>query len=291
MMRTFEALRGVVAAACLAASLAAVVASTATATPLKVCVPEKEGGTIKTPKAGACATKYKLTELGGEGPKGEKGEPGLSELSKSEQERLKNILTCVTNYEASGVGGKPTLQISGCNVQILSGTGSEEANVNGAGNLIIGYDEHPGTQTGSNNLVIGSAAQTYTSFGAIVGGQSNLDEAPYGAVFGLENRVKQLAYAGSVSGGYTNFAEGLYSSVSGGEANQADGNESSVSGGRRNNAEAPVSSVDGGSKNMAQAEASSILGGGSNKIEAAGKLATIIGEEGIAFNTPKKVGG
>ncbi len=42
----------------------------------KVCVPEKENGAIKTPKAGVCAAKYTLTELGAEGKEGPQGKEG-----------------------------------------------------------------------------------------------------------------------------------------------------------------------------------------------------------------------
>jgi hypothetical protein len=59
-------------------------------------------------------------EKGVSGDKGETGEPGLALLSKSEQETLKSILPYV-KYIASGVGGKPTIQLSGVNLQILNG--------------------------------------------------------------------------------------------------------------------------------------------------------------------------
>jgi len=42
----------------------------------KVCVPVKEGGTIKTPKGGVCAAKYALAELGAEGKEGPQGPEG-----------------------------------------------------------------------------------------------------------------------------------------------------------------------------------------------------------------------
>ena len=42
-----------------------------------------------------------------------------------------------------------TLLLSGLNLQLESGAGSTGAPVNGLGNLIIGYDGDPGTQTGS----------------------------------------------------------------------------------------------------------------------------------------------
>src|SRR4051794_30521077 len=58
-------------------------------------------------------------------------------------------------YVSSGIGGKPTVRFSAVNVQIVSGSGSTAGVVNGQGNLVLGYDEVPGSQTGSHNLVLG----------------------------------------------------------------------------------------------------------------------------------------
>ena len=62
-------------------------------------------------------------------------------------------------YVGNTVGGKPTVQFSGApgtgvNVQIVNGMTST-ATDNGAGNLVIGYNESPGNQAGSHNLLIG----------------------------------------------------------------------------------------------------------------------------------------
>jgi hypothetical protein len=64
-------------------------------------------------------------EKGETGSQGEPGEPGLSLLSKSEQETLKSILPYI-KFEGKGVDEKPTIQISGANVQILDGKVSTE---------------------------------------------------------------------------------------------------------------------------------------------------------------------
>jgi hypothetical protein len=64
-------------------------------------------------------------EKGEPGSQGEPGEPGLSLLSKSEQETLKSILPYV-KFEDKGVDEKPTIQISGANVQIVNGEVSTE---------------------------------------------------------------------------------------------------------------------------------------------------------------------
>ena len=69
-------------------------------------------------------------EKGETGERGETGEPGLSLLSKSEQETLKSILPYV-KYVAPGVGGKPTIQISGANVKIVNGELSTEPSTSG----------------------------------------------------------------------------------------------------------------------------------------------------------------
>ena len=82
-MRKFRALQGTAVAIVVALVVPAVLASSAMAAGgIKLCVPEKENAPVKTPKAGTCAPKYKLTELGAEGKEGApgkegaKGEPG-----------------------------------------------------------------------------------------------------------------------------------------------------------------------------------------------------------------------
>ena len=64
-----------------------------------------------------------------------------------------------------------------------------------------------------------------------------------------------------------------------------------MSGGISNIAKGTHSSVSAGQGNKAEGEFSSILGGEDNTLEAAGMWATIVGEAGIKFGTPKKVGG
>ena len=129
-------------------------------------------------------------------------------------------------FVASGVDGKPTIQVSGANVQILSGAGKEET-LNGEGNLIIGYDELPGTQTGSNNLMLG-AEQAFTSYGSILGGEGNSSSG-----------------SGSILGGAGNTASSYADAVFGLD-NKAVGGGASVSGGLHDEARAQASSVSGG---------------------------------------------
>ena len=159
-MRTSKGLRGAGAAACLAISLSVVTASGAFAATLNVCVPEKEGAALKTPKAGKCAAKYNESRL----------------LPQAEAEELEKIKQDI-KYVASGVGGKTTIQFSGVNVQVVNGAGKTES-VNGEGNLVIGYDEDSGReQQGSHNLVLG-VEQTFTSYGGIIAGETQRHHEP-----------------------------------------------------------------------------------------------------------------
>jgi hypothetical protein len=152
---------------------------------------------------------------GSEGKPGERGtpgEPGLSVLSKAEQEKLQSILPYV-RFVASGVGGKPTIQFSGANVQIVNGEG-KTATTNGAGNFIIGYDEEPGSQTGSHNVIMGPE-DGYASYGALIGGRDNRALSPYGFVAGIANKTGGEGSA--VSGGFENTAGFAFSSIFGGK--------------------------------------------------------------------------
>ena len=111
-----------------------------------------------TPTKGACAAKYKLVELASkEGKAGKEGAPGkegkegtFAGLTAADKETLLAVLPYI-NFVKEGVDKKPTIKFSGANVQVVSGA-AKETEINGLGNLIIGNDEEPGTQTGSSNL-------------------------------------------------------------------------------------------------------------------------------------------
>ena len=152
-----------------------------------------------------------------------------------------------------------------CNVYIRSGSGKTDGEVNGLGNLIIGYNETTGEnlkRTGSHNLVIGPE-HAYTSFGGLVAGRENTISAPYASVAG--GRLNTASGLGaSVSGGSVNTASKDFASVSGGKSNEAVGLNASVSGGTSNSAQGDFSSVTGGSDNAASGFAASISGGSGN---------------------------
>ena len=266
-MRTFKALQRVVLAACVAVGLLAV-ATNASAVTLNVCVPEKEGATVKTPKAGKCAAKYNESSL----------------LPKAEAEELEKIKQDI-KYVASGVGGKATIQFSGVNVQIVNGEG-ETTTTNGEGNLVIGYNELPREQTGSHNLILGDE-QAFTSYGGILGGKDNTISGPYASVTGGLDSVASGPFS-SVSGGFAATASGESAWVSGGEGNTASGLSASADGGYHNTASGGNTLASGGSGNVSEGNATSTSGGKLNK--ASGPAASISGGEGNAATGKRGLG-
>jgi len=130
--------------------------------------------------------------------------------------KLRATGICKTTEVQLGSFDGTTLQFSGINVQVVSGSGATNGAVNGKGNLIVGYNEGTmgQTRTGSHNLVVGNEHE-YTSYGGLVAGFAN-------TVSGI---------SASVSGGAGNVASGVNASVSGGASNQVGGGDASISGG------------------------------------------------------------
>jgi hypothetical protein len=134
-----------------------------------------------------------------------------------------------------------------------------EVKLNGAGNLIVGYDEEPGSQTGSHDVVLG-IKQTFTSYGGLLAGERNTISAPNASVTaGIANTASGSWSA--VSGGALNIASASAASISGGGDNKATFLEASVSGGEGNVATGEDAAVSGGRFNSAQGRYSSIFGG------------------------------
>jgi hypothetical protein len=181
---------------------------------------------------------------------------------QSQVAALQTTLSKVS-YHSSGLNGKPTLEISGANLQIDNGTG-QTGNPNGLGNVFIGYDDQDGgeTQTGSHNLILGEL-QTFTSFGSILGGFANTDSVSSAAVFGRNNTANGSGTNTFVAGS-SNYASADSASVSGGTFNTAEGGSSSVSGGIENVAVGDYASVVAGTYNVANAYATAVLGGEGN---------------------------
>jgi hypothetical protein len=154
------------------------------------------------------------------------------------------------------------LYFVGCNVHVVNGAGAT-ATANGFGNLMIGYNEVPGSRlrTGSHNLVVGPG-HSYSSYGGLVAGEQNQIQAPFASITGGSNNRAE-GVASSVSGGFSNGAAGQYSSVSGGAVNGAQGTAATISGGSFNRTfiGADYSSISGGSNNGATGQYSSVSGG------------------------------
>ena len=188
------------------------------------------------------------------------------------------------------------IYIDGANLHVRNGTGSTKGDVNGLGNLIVGYNESRGEwgtddRTGSHNIVTGSQ-HNYSSFGGLVAGHWNTISGPMASVSGGYSNEAIVSYA-SVAGGRNNIASGYYSFVAGGGGtSQIDGNEafadfsaivggrgsiagdpewnhsigeySTVIGGVNNQTTGDGSLVSGGEGNVANAHKTSILGGKEN---------------------------
>lgn len=158
------------------------------------------------------------------------------------------------------------LVLTGMNFQVVSGSGDTDGDVNGTGNIIIGYDEKDDNQdenSGSHNLVVGRN-HSYESYGGIVAGEDNVIS-------------RQSA---SVLGGVRNSADGAGAVVVGGQLNRADGLTSVVVAGETNRTTGRSSSIDGGASNLCSSTAS-VIGGGSNRtlggVSPSGWLAASLG--------------
>lgn len=191
---------------------------------------------------------------------------------------LEATLSAVS-YDETGLHGKPTLKISGANLQIVNAAGATET-ANGLGNLIVGYDEFPGSQTGSHNVILGTR-QTFTSWGGIAGGGSNTLSGPGAVVFGSSNTASGIRSA--VNGGSGNEASGSVSAVTGAQNSDASAQNASISGGANNLASRPFASISGGVNNIASGFGSSVNGGASN--EASGDNSSILGGNDITVST------
>ena len=196
------------------------------------------------------------------------------------------------------------IYITGANLHIRSGSGSTNGEINGLGNLIIGYNEsQSNTRTGSHNVVVGPY-HSYSSYGAFIAGRKNEVSGNYSSILGGFNGVVSGDYstisggangivsgaASSISGGSDGTVSGLYSiisggaygtasgdisSISGGVNGTASGNISSISGGFYGTASGPGSSVSGGAYGVAKGDNSSVLGG--SHVTAEGDLSSVLG--------------
>ena len=200
-----------------------------------------------------------------------------------------------------------TVRLTGVNFQVVNGLNRTES-VNGAGNILIGYDEPStfeftaplcssararngalitteaecltaggvfGTQhkSGSHNLVLGTQ-NGYSSFAGIVAGRLNYSNEMYGSVLGgADNRASGRFSAILTAQGST--VRGNNAAILGGIGGQANGSHSTVLGGVGNVAAGLQAIVVGGERNEAPGEKSVVLGGFRNTVS--GRQATLSG--------------
>lgn len=206
---------------------------------------------------------------------------------RAEIAKLKSRLAALEAKLAGVSRSGHTLLLSGMNVELVSGAGSTSAKPNGLGNLIVGYNQGHGAETGSNNVVVGDG-NSFTSYGGLVAGKSNAVSAPYATVTGGDFNLASDPFASvvggcenvagtaspppgscttaaeAVLGGFENSASGVESTVGGGEVNTASGGAASVAGGQFNVAQGSGSAVLGGNGNLASGSFASVLGGFEN---------------------------
>lgn len=165
------------------------------------------------------------------------------------------------------------LVFSGMNLQVNNGSGATDGNINGLGNIIIGYNEDifpyqgffgpSSLKTGSHNLVVGKG-NNYESFGGIVSGLNNWISADYSNISGGERNQAFGAFS-SVFAGSQNVALGIGASVGGGQKNSASGAFSTSFGGLQNKVTGDYGSSLGGLQNQASGNFSSTTSGSLNK--------------------------
>ncbi len=209
-------------------------------------------------------------------------QPTLESL-QAEINRLNNILAGVKRINDD-------IFFDGVNVYIRNGLGATNGNpddpingapgiaqVNGLGNLIVGYnlenDVIPSDRSGSHNIVLGDA-HSYTNYGGMVTGFRNLVSAPNAMVIGGVNNIAD-GHHSFIGGGTSNKTMGGYSNISGGSGNTANGDMASISGGSGNQANGNTSFIGGGSQNTTNGFNSNVTGGRRNIAD--GNYSTVSG--------------
>lgn len=220
----------------------------------------------------------------------------LTDLVDSLQTQLtavqdNTVLALNNTLTKDDTGDVTVVRLTGVNLQIVNGQGDTET-ANGAGNLIVGYNEAPPGLTaeeraGSHNLVVGSRNR-YSSYAGIVAGKDNEISGDYATITGGQFNIASGIFS-HVSGGggfilgidgplgLTNVASGEYAAILGGNLNKATGDYAVISGGSLNEASGLETSISGGRENVAPGVATSVSGGRLN--EADGFYTAISGGE------------
>jgi hypothetical protein len=206
---------------------------------------------------------------------------------------LANVRKLNDVLSVEDVNGVSTVRLTGVNLQVVNGRNTTDT-VNGAGNVIIGYDEpnisptskavcsrataNTGTEiideagclaaggvfstqhkSGSHNLVLG-IQNGYSSFAGIIGGRVNFTNEPFANVIGgVDNRASGRGSV--IVGGQGHLTRESGTTVLGGIGNQALVRNSSITGGVGNVARGENSSITGGERNTASGRTSTVSGG------------------------------
>ncbi len=188
---------------------------------------------------------------------------------------------------SDGMGGTvETIRITGVNVQIVNGLGATNgipanpygfaSQSNGAGNLIVGYNERvlndPRPRTGSHNVVVGPGHE-FSGIGGLLVGWRHRARGIYPVVFGEESQ--SLFRFNTVLGGGYNVASGTNGTVCGGTSNEAGFNFSTVLGGNQNVTGGFASCIAGGRDNDTVGLYATVSGGRGNT--ASGQDAAVSG--------------
>ena len=168
--------------------------------------------------------------------------------------------------------------VDGANLQVRSGSGETAGDINGLGNLIIGYDEtgDGGDKTGSHNLVVGRG-HGYTRFGGIVAGVGNTISGDYANVLGGIRNNASGTFSAIVAGD-TNSTTQPASAILAGAANTASGVRSAIVGGAFSDTLATDTAILGGNNGTAVGGGATIVGGENTRAE--GDLSVVLGGSG-----------
>ncbi len=188
---------------------------------------------------------------------------------------LANVIELRGAISVVSVNGVRTLRLSGVNLQVVNGSNFTES-VNGAGNLIIGYDEtNTSTRivcslaTDTNGSPLTSESTCLSAGGAVAVRQKN---GSHNLVMGSQNSYSS---AGGIIAGRGNFISALHASNLGGTGNLASGSLSVTVAGQGNHATETGAAILGGANNLASGSNASVSGGSSNSARVVG--ATVSG--------------
>jgi hypothetical protein len=172
-----------------------------------------------------------------------------------------DVLALLSVVQLEGCGeAMPTLRVTGANLQIVNGVGYTNS-TNGVGNLIVGYN---GSCGGSHNLVIGDS-NAYTSYSGIVAGDGNEIDGARSFVFGYGNVcVTDDGAILSGNGNTINSPYGGKNAIIGGESNTLVGPDAVIIGGEAHNANNSFSVIVGGYGNTGNGDHSVVTGGRGN---------------------------